>query len=275
LRLLWLDEFRGDLQPLSYLTMLEELSLRHTNGSLQYCSSLTRLRWLDVGGTSISDDLPTIVSLTNLRDLNLWDCDITPRGMGLLHRLNVERLNLYGTAADDETVRILTSVTTLTELDLGRTKITDKGIQELTILSKLTDLNLAKSQVTDVGVEALHSLTNLKLLSLDYCRMSDVGLRGIASLPSLQELRIRCTGVTDKGLQQYLSSQTTLTWLDLTDCYITDQGLQALCSLTRLQHLLLNGCSVTAGGLASLQLSLRYTRLDVRFRSAIRARTPR
>ncbi len=84
------------------------------------------IRWLDVGGTGISD-----------------------AGLALLAKMpNLQRLHLERTAVGDAGIAHLASLNHLEYLDLYDTKVTDAGLETLQTLPRLKEVYLWETQVT-------------------------------------------------------------------------------------------------------------------------------
>ena len=112
---------------------------------LSRLSSLTNLRFLELGGNNMIRDISPLASLANLTFL------------GIGHNLISD-------------VSPLTSLTNLSSLNLGTNRISD--ISPLTSLTNLKSLNLAANRISDIS--PLASLTNLNSLDLQLNQISDI-----------------------------------------------------------------------------------------------------
>jgi hypothetical protein len=90
----------------------------------------------------------------------------------------------------DEGLAQLTSLETLTHLDLGAARVTDAGMKHLGKLKNLEELALEKAQLTDDGVEQLLTLESLKELKFDGTRLTTKGLDQLAKMPKLKHLHL-------------------------------------------------------------------------------------
>lgn len=133
---------------------------------------LTRLEWLDLGGTAITDEgLVGLAGLTALKTLHLDHTRITNRGLEHLAELTaLEELTLQSTDLVDEGVTHLVGLQRLHTLRLDRTLITDAAIDTLVQLPGLRRLNLAYTVVTGAGVARLRALPVLEVLELEGIR---------------------------------------------------------------------------------------------------------
>jgi len=84
------------------------------------------LRWLDLGGTQVTDfGLAAVSELRNLTRLHLERTAITDAGLAHVAKLrHLEYLNLYGTAVTDAGLQQLRRLTQLQKLFLWQTKVT-------------------------------------------------------------------------------------------------------------------------------------------------------
>lgn len=135
-------------------------------------AKLTRLQWLDLGDTKITDDgLSGLSGLTELRTLHLHHTRITNRGLAQLAKLTaLEELTLHSTDLVDAGVTHLAALQRLHTLRLDRTLITDAAIDTLVQLRALRRLNLAHTVVTGAGVARLRELPELEVLELEGIR---------------------------------------------------------------------------------------------------------
>lgn len=136
-------------------------------------ATLTRLQWLDLGGTQISDEgLEALGELGELRTLHLDHTRVTNRGLQHVGKLSgLEELSLQATDVVDEGVAHLRGLQRLQTLRLDRTLVTDTAIDTLVELRGLRRLNLAHTVVTAEGVARLRALPELEVLEL-------AGIRG-------------------------------------------------------------------------------------------------
>lgn len=151
-----------------------------TDHGLQTLTSRTRLRWLYIGGTKVTDD-----------------------GVGIINAFsNLETLSLYGLPVTDAGVGSLRTMTGLAKLNLGNTQITDKSLLALAKFRKLQGLFLTATRITDEGIAHLKQLQELERLALDATKISDASIPVLASLRSLKELDVRNTCITQKGITE-------------------------------------------------------------------------
>jgi YHS domain-containing protein len=92
------------------------------------------LRWLDLGGTGVSDaGLSQVASMQNLVRLHLERTSITDAGLASLGELpNLEYLNLYGTAITSAGLEHLQGLPKLKQVYLWQTKVTPDAAKEFT-----------------------------------------------------------------------------------------------------------------------------------------------
>ena len=192
-----------DAQPLSQLSMLEEINLSNTKiHNLIPLRNLNKLRVLNISGTRVADLTPLQYS-GNLKDLN---CDNTPiinietiANFRMLEKFSARQTKISNLMA-------LQEIKTLTVLHLSGTDITDLSplaaleslrvldisntaidqIQTLSGLSNLQQLNLNDTQVT--SIEELSQLKSLNLVQFSNTAVGD--LSPLQELPDLK--RIYC-----------------------------------------------------------------------------------
>lgn len=121
-------------------------------------------------------------------------------------------LSFYASSAlDDDALKEIAKISTLTELNLGYSanpnKLTDKGIQNLSRLDKLRKLSLANTKITDATLDTLLNFTLLEDLDLTYtgtngeaAGITPDGIRKLKSLKSLQKLNLSSTIGTKKDV---------------------------------------------------------------------------
>ncbi|MCX4247586.1 leucine-rich repeat domain-containing protein [Paraliomyxa miuraensis] len=198
--LVLLDRDIGE-EGLEHLTMLSKLELLELSGAIEDPSmkglgglvtlktlrlshpeiddrigtqlgKLTRLQWLDLGGTQISDEgLEGLAGLSQLRTLHLDHTRVTNRGLQHIGELvTLQELSLQSTDLVDEGVAHLRKLQQLETLRLDRTLVTDAAIDTLVELRSLRRLNLAYTVVSAAGVARLRSLPQLEVLELEGIR---------------------------------------------------------------------------------------------------------
>lgn len=135
-------------------------------------AKLTRLQWLDLGGTELTDEgLVGLAGLVELKTLHLHHTRITNRGLAHLAKLTaLEELTLHSTDLVDEGVTHLVGLQNLHTLRLDRTLVTDAAIDTLVQLRGLRRLNLAYTVVTSAGIDRLRELPELEVLELEGIR---------------------------------------------------------------------------------------------------------
>ena len=240
-----------DVRPLSKLTSLRELDLRHTQ--------IDNLSLLEISG-----------SLTGLSRLNLWGClSITAEGFTCLSMMvSLEVLQLTGTDVDDRGLRgISSSLTLLTKLELwGCGLVTAEGFACLSSMTSLVELNLTYTKINNNGALAVSTaLTRLRMLSLGGCRsINAAGFPCISTMSSLKDLDLEDTDIDDEGLRAICSSLTQLTRLNLRRCGISAQGFTCLLSMTSLEDLNVQATDIDNEGLRAIASSLtRLAKLDL------------
>jgi len=170
---------------------------------------------LDVCEALVDGSCEALGAFPQLRALSLkktgFEKDrVAATGLEQLTRLkNLERLNLYGNAVNDDAMVQFASMPALKSLDLSLLPITDAGLVPLRSLKDLRRLDLlfsvgfAGPQLTDAGAESLRAMTGLESLNLTGTGVTDAGLQQLQSLAGLKSLQITRTRITGNGVQAF------------------------------------------------------------------------
>ncbi len=276
----------ADLVHIKGLSGLESLFLGGTYAGpcplmgqgLVNLQSMTKLRWLMLDFTSITDDhLAHLKSLNALETLSLHR-NKQLNGEGLVHLKDLSALRevrFYVTPIQDFGLEHIRHLKSLEALSLQSTQVTDEGLVYLQSLPHLKKLVLP-GQISDQGLAQLKGLVSLEELSLYSPDITDGGLAHLKDLPLLKTLKIFSPRVTRAGLVQLLKYRPGLEvnlCLDLNDdadmarlkglpcvmslylarSQVTDAGLANIEGLTSLEQLNLSRTRITDAGLAHLQ----------------------
>ena len=220
------------------LNHLERLGLSNNRGvtdaGLAHLKGLTRLRSLDLMGTSVKGP-----------------------GLAQLHALRrLESLDLQTLPLSDADLAPLADLTALKRL-LITASITDAGMVHLKPLTNLEFLALRMVPISTAGLAPLAGMTQLKTLILTETRIDS--LVPIKDLTSLVDLRLVGTSIDDRGLAP-VEGFRSLTSLTLSRTRVTDQGLIHLRGLSKLTELQLARTAVTEDGLKAILASLSALR---------------
>ena len=210
-----------ELSDLHHLKYLEKLSLRDRQiADLSFLEGMTRLKSLDLSGSTISGGLDVLKNLPALEELSMQGCSISSlsflEGAPSLKKLDLSR-NAVGNLS------ALTNIKTLQVLDLS-----DNAVADLTPLggmTELTSLNLSENVLT-----TLFPIRNcLKLTTLDVSDNRITELSSLQKLTGMTSFRAEKNQITDCAA---LSGCTELRTLDISHNQITDitmlQGLTKL-----------------------------------------------
>lgn len=143
-------------------------------------------------------------------------------------------------------------LTGLMRLNLSETRITDQSLKELSTMTSLTDLDVRQRIVADrevvwklertgpgitgTGLKSLRSLKHLTRLNMGGHWITDVGLTELPQLPNLTDLSLQVEVVTEAGLKS-LGHLQNLTRLSLQSGDMTDATLQEIAGLRNLMSL--------------------------------------
>jgi len=124
-----------------------------------------RIQGLQLSDSASDDDLVHLKELKGLRELNLWQSQVTDAGLAHLKELKgLQTLSLSWTPVTDAGLVYLKELKGLRELYLYATPVTDAGLAHLKELTGLQFLGLRLTNVTDAGISELKkSLPNVRV----------------------------------------------------------------------------------------------------------------
>ena len=213
--------------------------------SLGQCETLKQL---EISAT----DFQNITTPPNLQHLTLNQNEQNkPIDLAQLSTIKtLTNLNLSCNRINAEDTKNLTKLTKLTHLELNRNDIGFKGMEQLAKLSDLThlELNLNGNDIGNEGAHALTKLTNLTHLELGWNDIGDTGAESLSKLKNLTHLQLSGNDIGDTGAQA-LSKLKNLTHLQLNHNNIGDTGAHALTNLSNLTHLQLSWNNISDEGI--------------------------
>ncbi len=263
-----------------------------TDDSLEVIGTFHRLRSLNLRSNPITDEgLPALAACNSLETLSLDGTQVTGTGLDSLMMLpNLKRLSLGayqdGAPVDDEGMKAIGLLGSLTYLNLNGTKITDAGLAHLGDLKDLEDLSIDYTDVSDDGLAYLEPLTKLKKIRF-YKKSGDLGDRAaehLSKLPNLEKItakwklssdgfrdlaklkKLKSVDFTDRVTDadlEWISQMSSLEDLRLSHCELTDQGIEKLTALKNLDSFSLSNTKATPACLKTLAKfpSLKHLRL--------------
>lgn len=253
---------------------------------------------LAISGSSPSDPitrpelndrcLPYISRMTGLKDLQLFQPDISTKGFGSLTSLkSLEYLTLSGNINDEALAAIsqlkslkglyisenrltnkgmsyLAGFALLEELMIGGGRLTDDGLAHLAKLPSLKYLMLSGENFSDAGMAYLKDIPKLRILHVGSLKnLTDVALVNIAKIPNLEALSLHWSeNITDDGIIA-LTELKSLKKLDIGSSKVTDKGLSYLRNLTNLDYLSLPPRGISDTGLTYIGQLSNLRHLDV------------
>jgi Leucine-rich repeat (LRR) protein len=191
--------------------------------------------------------------------LTLLEADVVA---GLTSLTSLTSVNLQDNEIGPDGAQALAGLTGLTSLILGINTIGAEGAQALKGLTRLTDLELGNCKIGDRGVQALAGLTSLTTLGLGDNDISDEGAWALSGLTNLTELFLWKNAIGADGAQA-LKGLTGLTKLDMLENRIGSDGAQALKGLTALTCLNLSDNNLGDEGVQALKGLTALTWLDL------------
>ena len=191
-------------------------------------------------------------------------CQIGPDGEKLAQELvhGLTEFKIFGVGRflsnPMELLRVLSSTSTVTRLDLQHSQLTDDQLVLLTSMPQLEELVLPEI-TSDEGLRHISGLIRLRHLtqirgsedSHDAKPISDVGLGLLTRLVNLETLAFSWDDISDEGYAQ-LKHFPRLNHLCVGSRAVTDKGIEGLSRLRNLRDVSFRATSITDQGVATL-----------------------
>jgi len=205
------------------------------------------------GGKPGDSCLSHLGAITGLKELVLWNVNVTHQGLERLKELpSLKTLQLYSATLGEKEIDVLAELDSLEKVELFLMEPTDDLLARLAKVKSLQELKFKwEDGLRGPGLARLlaecSSLQSLEPYSQDF---DNSNLKYLANAPFLKRIRFsRKMPITDAGLA-HLSSLTQLEDLRVLDNPITDAGLVHLKSMGSLKRLTLDQTQVTDDGMA-------------------------
>jgi Leucine-rich repeat (LRR) protein len=170
---------------------------------------LPRLRDLQMAAPLVTDEaLVHVEGIKSLRELTLYQTQITNRGLRLLSGIPLEKLVLAGPHVTDETLEALEAFPALRKLMISESSVTGLGLEHLEHVPNLEKLFLTDNPLCNSGMSHLASLTHLYELDLRNIAITDDEITPLTALKRLRFLNVAQTRVTEAGLLAFHNSPT-------------------------------------------------------------------
>lgn len=124
---------------------------------------------------------------------------------------HVESLDFRGARLQNDWLRHLSGLESLTSLSLWDTGITDDALRIVGTMKNLETLVLAETRTTDSGLKHLVLLTNLRRLILSRTRVTTEGLKLLAGFERLEHVAIDGLAIDENGLLELARVKTLRT----------------------------------------------------------------
>lgn len=150
------------------------------------------------------------------------------------------------TLVNDEWLKNLRNVTSLTSLSLSNCDVTDAGMAHLANLTNLESLNLTLTSITDAGFEHFGKLTKLKTIGMASAKSTGEGFKHL-NVKDLESTNFHFTPLNDEGLEAICNVGVTgRFWF--AHVHFTDGGAKHLAKLTQLKTLGIGSTSKESSG---------------------------
>lgn len=209
--------------------------------SLKALSLLTNLEELAIQSMHVSDDdMAQIITLKNLKQIDLTDTDITSAGANQLGQLkNLERVYIYNLESEtknkmgigDEGINFIKELPSLKSLYLSGQHLSKEGALTISQNKNLTDVELPANEIDDEGAILLSSLPNLKELDLTQNDIGDMAAVMIANNNSIHMISLGKNHIGDIG-GVALANKANLSRLFLWSNQLTDVTANAFANRT-------------------------------------------
>ncbi len=206
-----------------------------TDKGLLNISQATKMRWMNLGGTDITNRSTAVFRL--MKDLETLHVDgtwITPSGMALitkdLTKLTKGRVSPAVGEAKRPTVAECfdASWLELRVFEADGYKVTDKDCEYLAKCTHLEHLDLNFSSVGDKGLEKLAQLKVLKSLRLAGTSVSNQGIKFLLPLDSVAQLDLSATNIDDGAVEDLLALKGLRTVAAIMTPGLTSKGRDRL-----------------------------------------------
>ncbi|XP_072891839.1 NACHT, LRR and PYD domains-containing protein 3-like [Hemitrygon akajei] len=239
---------------------------------------IQKLELYDVGLTdSAAEDLVSALSTNplltelNLSGNKLGDSGVKQVSAALRNpECKIQKLELYDVGLTDsvaeELVSALSTIPSLTELNLSKNKLGDSGVKQVSAALRNPDCKIQKLELYDVGLtdsaaedlaSALTTNPSLTELDLSKNKLGDSGVKQVSAALrnpecKIQKLELKDVGLTGSGaedLASALSTNPSLTVLKLSKNKLGDSGVKLVSAALRNPE-----CKVQEMGLYSVGL---------------------
>jgi Leucine-rich repeat (LRR) protein len=218
---------------------LDGLKLKNIPANL----NATSLKHLSVSQNPLGGaDLEVLQRYCGLHSLDLSSCRL--ESLPPLQQFE-ELVELHLDASDFSAVdfKLVSTLTQLRQLSLGRCNV---DVEALKSLSRLANLYALSLDCNELDCDAMFHLANLEYLEeLDLSANHALSGKALRFLPqSIRTLNLESTGIQDDDLIHLFRFQG-LDFLDLSDTAITDKGLEALSAHPTLRQLKIDACKIS------------------------------
>jgi len=208
-----------------------------TDKGIQYLSTITSLKSLNIDSTAITDEsCPVLAKLNNLRTLSLEKTTIS-----------------------DTCISELVKIKSLTRLFINDTAIDGSGFEHFQ--SKIDEIYASRTHLDDTGLKFIGNMTQLNHLDISSTRITDKGLLHLTGIEGLRHLDLRDTAITSKGVKDLLAKAKKLITLHLAKTDLTDEVINSLSLVTTLKDLTLYNTKITVEGIEKLKAALPNTQI--------------
>lgn len=232
-----------DCRKLGRLTNLTVLKIDEINERFTHFESLSALKKLRVLQSSHEGVLPLLTQFCELTHLELSSFVFSPT---IFNLIQLTTLKFQWVALSSEQIAPITRLTNLLKLTLNNILVSpsdlsgDEKMERLSTLTQLTNLDIGNNRLSEMGIGRLHYLTNLTKLNV---KESEVVIWPLPLLTKLSTIITSGGNDLDGVYSSALKDQTQLTSLSLSKCNFSYMnGTTDLQSLILLSRLSLRAC---------------------------------
>ncbi|MCA9206361.1 MAG: hypothetical protein KDA59_25085 [Planctomycetales bacterium] len=202
-------------------------------------------------------DHTTFVNGLRWPNVRAMDCEnsalaVDPSAVQLSES-NLESLNLAGTNATDDFLRMLPDMPRLQELNVSRTTVTGSGLIDFRNSPALETLSLRGTNLSNDTLKYLRLLPNLKRLDLSHTAIDNRGIYRLRHNTKLISLDLCQTRIDrDASIVDLVGHLPELQFLYVNGTQVDDSFIEAIKGFPKLHEIHVAGTNVSANALRKM-----------------------